>query len=151
MLLSDIPVSLSAQIDGRLNTMQAFDFNTPNTKYPLLLTPAPASEPDALEASGEVDPCFFRFSFASFLPKEADVDYKLRVDMQPLKVVFNENIVARICTTHSCFHCRRHDRASVLTKLYVYYTPQPVSSDRPSRTRRPRWWRTTWKMGYRAN
>jgi hypothetical protein len=87
--------------------MQAFDFNTPNTKYSLLLTPVQSTvdTSDAeLHAPGPAevdDPCFFQFSFARLPPKEAEVDYKLRVDMQPLKVVYNENIVARICTRHS--------------------------------------------------
>jgi hypothetical protein len=88
--------------------MQAFDFNTPNTKYSLLLTPVQStvdtSDAELHFAPGPAevdDPCFFQFSFARLPPKEAEVDYKLRVDMQPLKVVYNENIVARICTRHS--------------------------------------------------
>jgi len=102
--------------------MQAFDFNTPNTKYSLLLTPVMPSctmeqalsqsvlqEASAVEsADSEVETdtqqaaqdkaYFFHFFFASYPPKEADIDYQLRVDMQPLNVVFNETIVERICT-----------------------------------------------------
>lgn len=127
MLYSAKLIIFNRQMDGRLNTMQAFDFNTPNTKYSLLLTPAlptytleqalsrsihsgkeerrsssqTQTKKKEEEEEGDFDdsdPCFFRFFFASYPPKEAEVDYKLRVDMQPLNVVFNEAIVGRICT-----------------------------------------------------
>lgn len=143
--------------------MQAFDFNTPNTKYSLLLTPALQSSTfeQVLERShkiekqqpkndkatnhhgleDETESCFFRFFFASYPPKEAEVDYTLSVEMQPLHVVFNEAIIERIST--SC-PCSVVDCTSLTTLLVA----QPDFSDPQKEMYQAR---SCWKTRYQAS